>query len=106
LETRKVYSASDPVNAEIVKDYLRAHGIAARVQEQYLWGGMGQLPADVYPSIWLDDPADYARARELVQEFESGGARRPDWRCPRCREHLPGQFEICWQCGAARRDNV
>lgn len=100
---RKVYIASDPMNAEIVKDYLAGHGIAAQVQGYYLWGGMGQLPADVYPTVWLDDGADYDQARRLIEHFEAGDTKRGrPWQCPGCGEHLAAQFDACWRCGAGR----
>ena len=27
-----------------------------------------------------------------------------DWTCAQCGETNPGNFELCWQCGEARRD--
>ena len=43
MSAREVYLAADPVNAEIAKDVLVNHGIAAHVRSQHLWGGMGEL---------------------------------------------------------------
>lgn len=102
MSPRKVYIASDPVNAEIVKDYLGSHGVAARVRDQHLWSGMGELPANVYPTIWVDHAEDYDTARELLAAFEAGETGGEPWRCRRCREDQPGQFDACWRCGAAR----
>lgn len=96
---QKVYTAADPVNAEIVKDYLGAHGIAAHVRGRFLWGGMGELPADVYPTVWIADQDRYTEARALIARFEAGAtSERPAWRCPQCGERLPGQFDACWRC--------
>lgn len=103
MSPRKVYIASDPVNAEIVKDHLGSHGIAAQVRGRFLWGGMGELPADVYPTVWVDHGEDYDAARRLIAAFEAGETDGEPWRCPRCREDLPGQFDACWRCGATRR---
>lgn len=102
LNPRKVYIASDPVNAEIVKDYLAGRGVPAQVRDQYLWGGMGQLPANVYPTVWVDDGDDYNAARELIAAFEANATGGRPWRCGRCGEDLPGQFDTCWRCGAPR----
>lgn len=105
MATHKIYIASDPVNAEIVKDYLGAHGIFAEVRGHYLWGGMGELPANAYPTLWVADSADVAPARQLIERFEAGStATRGAWHCPQCAEQLPGQFEACWRCGARRAE--
>jgi len=98
----QVYLASDPVNAEIAKDFLGSFGIVAHVRSQYLWGGMGQLPVDVYPSVWVDDGADYDRACELIQRFETGAIGGRPWDCPQCGERLGGPFDECWRCGTPR----
>lgn len=98
MKALQVHLASDPANAEIAKDYLGSYGIAAHVRSQYLWGGM--LPANVSPSVWVDDGEDYERAFALIRDFESGatGGSRP-WDCPQCGERLASQFDTCWNCG-------
>lgn len=99
MKEYEVYLAADPVNAEIVKDMLIDRGIAAHVRNQYLWGAMGNLPANIYPQVWIEDPSLYQRARELVAEFENGPATVPrPWRCPGCAEMVEGQFSACWHC--------
>ncbi len=105
MAASKVYTASDPVNAEIVKDYLGSHGIDAEVRDHYLWGGIGDLPANVYPSVWIHQAEEHTTARRLIADFEAGNTRTgPDWRCPGCGETLAGQFTSCWRCGDVRRD--
>lgn len=104
MAATKVYTASDPVNAEIVKDYLASHGIAGEVRDHFLWGGMGDLPANVYPSVWIHEQQQQNEARQLIAKFERGDTRSgPDWRCPACGESLASQFTACWQCGASRQ---
>lgn len=99
----KVYEAANPPQAEILKDFLGGHGIDAEVRDQHLWGGVGELPADSYPSIWVFSPADAQTARKLIRDFETGRtASQPGWQCRRCGEHLEGQFTRCWHCGQAR----
>lgn len=105
MQALQVYLAADPVNAEIAKDYLGSYGIAAHVRSQYLWGGMGQLPADVYPSVWVEDGHDYARACDLIRRFESGAVDGRPWDCPNCGERLAGPFDACWNCGTLRPDD-
>lgn len=99
MSAREIYLAADPVNAEIVKDMLMDRGIDAHVRRQHLWGGMGELPANVYPQVWIDDAADFARARAIVTAFEHGPVETGQaWRCPGCGETVEGQFNACWHC--------
>lgn len=103
MTAREVYLAADPINAEIAKDMLAGHGIAAHVRHQHLWGATGELPANIYPSVWVDDAADYDAARVLIKALERGPVRRArPWDCPECGERLLGQFDRCWNCHTPR----
>jgi len=107
MSGREVYLAADPINAEIAKDLLAGHGIQAHVRNQYLWGGMGDLPANVYPSVWVDDERDFDAARKLIKQFERGPIveGRP-WQCPHCGEYLDAQFAVCWNCGTDKPEDA
>lgn len=95
---KRVYLAADPINAEIVKDYLASYGIETIVRDAILWGGLGEIPVDTYPSVWVLEDAEAEQARALVAEFEHGGKPKPDWQCPDCGERLSGEFTHCWRC--------
>jgi hypothetical protein len=50
------------------------------------------------------------RAEQVLEDF-GGAARRPDaadlpppppWVCVHCGEQVEDQFDVCWNCGAAR----
>lgn len=99
---REVYLAADPVNAEIVKDYLLGHDVEAIVRGAHLWSGQGELPVNAYPSVWVIRDEDEIRANELIRQFERGRSEHPAWRCPACNERLPGQFTACWKCGCEK----
>ena len=51
------------------------------------------------PQVWVDDPADEKRAREVIEDFARAPAA-PTLECPACGEDNPGAFELCWKCGA------
>ena len=103
----RVYTASNPTEAYLVKGLLEAAGIAARIQGEYAFGGRGELPAtvDTMPSVWVDDAGALERALSLVAEYDRGGAaaryRGQRWQCG-CGEVHEGQFTACWRCGAFR----
>ncbi|WP_348760326.1 DUF2007 domain-containing protein [uncultured Salinisphaera sp.] len=98
----EVYLAADPINAEIVKDLLVEHGYAAYVRRAYLWGGVGELPANVYPSVWVPEHETEA-ARQVVADFEADRlSKAADWTCPGCGEPIDGVFAACWRCQHVR----
>ncbi|HSW13248.1 MAG TPA: DUF2007 domain-containing protein [Solimonas sp.] len=96
-----VYLAADPIEAEILREYLAAHGIACLVLGAGLWSGRGELGADPYPRLCLQDPADHLRARELLRQYEHRRHAQAEWLCA-CGESSPVNFESCWHCGRGR----
>jgi hypothetical protein len=96
-----VYLAADPIEAEILRQYLEAHGIACTIVGAGLWGARGELAADVYPRLCLHDAAQSTQARGLLRQYEHRRHAQAEWRCA-CGEASPVHFESCWQCGAAR----
>lgn len=84
--------------ATLWADALAAEGIAASVQRQYLAGVAGQLPPDqCLPEVWIDHPAQEARAQTLLFDLQHIPQHR--WFCT-CGELVEGGFEQCWSCGA------
>jgi hypothetical protein len=98
---RLVYAAADPIEAEILREYLAAHGIVASVFGGIAWGARGQLPADIYPQLALHDERDETRARELLRQYEEHRHAHGQWACS-CGESSPVTFESCWNCGAEK----
>jgi len=79
---------------------LSVAGIEARVFNEHLQGGLGDLPfVEVYPEIWLEDEADITRAQRILADYERPVMARDNLRCRFCGEESPGRFEICWRCG-------
>jgi hypothetical protein len=107
VRTVQVYSAMDAVEAEVVRSSLEAAGIHAEVVGATLRAGAGELGfgALTAPRVWVAE-LDRARARTVIEEYEgqtrAGRADLPDWKCPRCGEQVPGNFEVCWNCEAPR----
>ena len=60
----------------------------------------GELPLDAaLPQLWVEDPADAARARSLIEAFARAGVPTGVVRCPKCGEENPASFDLCWKCG-------
>lgn len=97
---RRVYTAENVFDAQLVRDRLWQDGIAAVVHGTMLTGALGELPADTRPTVWIEDASLYERARQLVARFEREptGIGEP-WTCARCGEPNEPTFELCWSCG-------
>ena len=102
---KEVYLASDPVQANMIKDWLAQHRIRAKVFGEFAWGARGELAADGYPKVMLEDERDYELARQLIEEFQRPDPLAASWICPECAETIEPEFSVCWQCGAAHPNN-
>lgn len=106
---RQVYVAPHPTDAHLVKGLLEARGIPAMVRGEALFGLRGGVPfaADTAPSVWILDAAALEAAQEIVDEYVRNRAAEArsstPWDCPKCGEHLEGQFTDCWRCGTPRQ---
>lgn len=94
-----VYVAADPVEAEIVHDYLSAHGIESDIRGSYAWGAVGEVPfPEAYPRLFLRRERDRDRARALIRDYEAPIPGDGHW-CAGCGELSPPAFLVCWNCG-------
>ena len=99
----KVYSAENQLDAQRVADSLEGAGINCRVHGTYLSGAVGELPPGDIVSVWIEDAADFDKARLIIKSIEREALvpTGRDVNCPQCGEQLGSQFSHCWQCGAA-----
>ncbi len=98
---QKIYSAATLPDAHLVRTLLAHAGIEARVFNENAQGGMGEIPfTHAWPEVWIMDESAGPRAREVIRLFERPGMDLPTLRCPSCDEASPGNFELCWNCGA------
>lgn len=97
----RVFQAADLPQAHLLVGLLRHAGIEAQVLNEHARGGLGDIPfGETYPEVWIAQPRDLERAKQLIGEFE---LRREPGRifCRACGEENPDNFELCWKCGAA-----
>ena len=66
---RSVYEPSSAIQAHLLQDVLRQHGIASHVQGEHLHGAIGELPAGSLVRLLVDE-ADYAAARRALDDWE------------------------------------
>jgi len=99
---QRLYQAADRIEAQLLRDLLERHQIEAQVFGDYLTGAAGELPADIYPSLWVIDERDLARAQALLQDWlaeNQARAAAQSWVCRGCGELVEGSFDLCWRCG-------
>lgn len=98
---RELYQAADRVEAQMLKDYLGQEGIASVIVGDYLSGAVGELPADIYPTLWVLDDNDLDWAKRLTKRFfDRLPVTGKAWRCAVCGESIDPGFEICWNCAS------
>ncbi len=66
----KIYNARDITEAHIIRGMLEAHGIEAHVNGFYLQGGIGELAAQDYASVSVNNN-DVDQAKKLVIEYDN-----------------------------------
>lgn len=98
----RLYSAATLPDAHLLRQLLAHAGIEAHVFNENAQSGMGEIPfTHAWPEVWIERDADMKRAREIVRSFERPPVNGADVFCSTCRERNPGNFELCWSCGAA-----
>jgi hypothetical protein len=96
---KRIGQAPNIAIAQLWIDMLRAHGFDANMQRYFLNGAAGDLPPDqCLPEIWVQDDAQFDRARQAFAEIQRMPQR--NWVCASCGERVEGGFEQCWNCSA------
>jgi len=103
---KRVYSSWNLTAVHHAKNLLEVEGIRARVRNEVISSGIGQLPPiECQIELWVIDEADAARAERILHSgTPRPGERGHPWRCRDCGEVSEAQFTQCWRCGAYRRD--
>ncbi len=97
---KKIYSASNLMEAQIVLDLLEHAYIPARIFNQHAQGGLGDIPfTHAYPEVWVTRDEDYERGKRIVQNYEKTPISTNNIHCPQCGEENPVNFQLCWKCG-------
>jgi hypothetical protein len=78
--------------------WLRAEGIGASVQREFLRRAAGELPPDqCQPEVWIDDDGLETQALKLLRILRQAPQRRF---ANSCGKLVEGGFQQCRSCGA------
>ena len=96
---KRVYCSEDRLLVGFLKGVLDGHRIDCLVKNEYLIGGIGELPPGAcWPELWVIEESDLPQARTLIASVLKGGSGKEPWCCPACGEWIEPQFAECWQC--------
>jgi hypothetical protein len=100
---KKIYTSPNRMLVGLLSGALSDHGIGCIIRNDYLGGGVGDLPAqECWPELWVLRDQDEARARQVVDAVLPRQAISGEpWQCPQCGEWLEPQFAACWHCAPA-----
>tara|TARA_R110002073_G_scaffold291908_2_gene457070 strand:+ start:2262 stop:2600 length:339 start_codon:yes stop_codon:yes gene_type:complete len=97
---KKVYSANNLMEAQIVLDLLEHAYISGRLFNEHAQGGSGDIPfTHAYPEVWVIRDEDYTRGKAIAHAYEKTPIATGVIQCPECGEENPRNFHLCWQCG-------
>ncbi len=97
---KRVHSANNLPEAHLLVDLLADRGIRARILNANASSIAGELPIDAaLPQVWVVDPADADRAREVIDAYTREVPSTATVKCPKCGEENPLSFQLCWNCG-------
>jgi hypothetical protein len=78
----RLCTAANLPEAHLLLHRLTHAGIEARVLNEHAQGGLGEIPfTHAYPEIWIMEPEQEVRAREILAEFERPSASSASMRC-------------------------
>lgn len=69
---KTVFDASNNIEAHLVMHQLQQAGIDARIEGEFLQGGIGELPAAGNVRVMVD-PKDETEARAVIADWEAAG---------------------------------
>lgn len=98
---KRIYTAANLPDAHLVRNMLEQAGIPAHIFNANAIGALGDLPMSAaYPQVWIAQVHQEQHARSVVAEYSRTAAPLDTKACSRCGESNPGEFELCWSCGA------
>jgi len=103
---KTVYNAQTIIDAQLILDHLKSRQLDVMMTGYQLTGGIGELPANISPSVVVLNDEDYLLARSLVESFtKTLQGDQKQWRCDQCGELQEGNFNQCWHCGYVKQSN-
>lgn len=102
-----VFTAENPAQAHIVKNFLDHNGIKTKVHDEIFYIGW-DVPrtGSALPTVSVINDEEAQTALELLKTFftdkvelkEDPNQKEQEWKCEQCGEMIEEQFTECWKC--------
>ncbi len=101
---RDVFSHHDFTLVGHYKGVLDEAGIPCFIRNEGSLNQLTAMPDNLsLPALAVTNDEDYDRAIELLRAFmQAPEPSTADWKCAKCGETVPGNFDSCWKCGTPR----
>lgn len=103
-EVREVFVNQDHARVGFFKSVLDDAGIPSFVRNETSNHSLTVPSPLFFPALCVLRDDDYEEAMRILGGIYYGQpSQAPQWHCAKCGEEVPGTFDSCWQCGAARK---
>jgi Protein of unknown function (DUF2007). len=106
---KEVFTHPDPTIVGWKKSILEEAGIHCFIRNENTSatlgaGALGLVQSPIFdPALCIVDDRRYDEAAALLKGAgNTPPVIRADWRCPKCGETVPGNFDTCWNCSTAQ----
>lgn len=98
---KRIYTAANLPDAQLVHDLLEQAGVAAHIFNANAMAALGDLPMSAaYPQVWIAQLHQEQHARAVIAQYQEPRPNLAGKVCAECNEASPGEFDLCWNCGA------
>ncbi len=101
---QELFRERDYTKVGYFESVLEAEGIPTLVRNKHLtMSGLSEIPIpEFFPALCVMRDEDYDRAMAIIREHltENGMGAETEVSCRSCGETNPGNFDLCWSCGA------
>lgn len=101
---KELFRERDYTKVGYFESVLEAEGIPTIVRNKHLtMSGLTEIPIpEFFPALCVMDDEDHGRAMEIIRRHLTENSKGAELEviCPACAETNPGNFDICWSCGA------
>lgn len=102
---KELFREFDFTKVGYYQSMLESQGIQTFIRNRDLSGlaGEASIMPELWPTLCVVKDEDYDRAMQVIRDSVSENAERSDTEvaCPTCDEMNPGNFDVCWSCGAS-----
>lgn len=103
---KRVFRHDSVAEVGLLRGLLEHAGIRCITKNEALSGALGEIPfLECQPELWVVDDTDRVRAEAIIAAHYERAPVHADWACRRCGETNEGQFNACWRCGTADRED-